>query len=78
MDILSQGLVGCMEVFIHPQYISSANGPVGVYAGLCAITIVIIVVFALMVLLQNWYKKVQERRALDAELDAEMEERTGP
>ena len=78
MDILAQGLVGCTEVFIHPQYISSTGGPLGVYTGLCAITIVIIILFALIVVLQNWYRKVQERRALDAELDAGMWQRTGP
>ena len=77
MDILAQGMVGCMEMFIHPQYISSANGPTSVYTGLCAITIVITVLLVPIVVLKSWCRKVQGKRALDAELDALMWQRTG-
>jgi len=77
VHLFAQGLVGSLDIFIHPQYISS-NGPMGVDLGLYVIILGIIGVFALLIIFQNWHKKVQEKRALDAQLDTETERDTYP
>ena len=75
VELFAQGLVNSLDLFIHPQYISS-NGPMGLNLGLIALIIGIIGVFALLVIIQNWYKKIQEKRDLDAQLDTEDEDDT--
>lgn len=77
MELFAQGLVNSLDLFIHPQYISS-NGPMGPNLGLNALIIGIIGVFALLVIIQNWHKKIKEKRALDAQLDTENEGDTYP
>ena len=77
MQVMAQGLVGAMDLFIHPQYISS-NGPGSLDLGQVAIILGVIAAFALLVMFQVWYTKLKEEQALDESRDEEMERYTGP